>query len=88
MHPKTAVLSLVMEGTSRFVNDFPTYVHEVYRQGEPTTLLHLKIWLSRDVRKRAGTPMSLKLDWSKTVLMPAQHIYRSWTLGTSAQWRT
>jgi hypothetical protein len=54
MHPKTAVLSWVMEGTTRFVNDFPPYVHEVYRQGEPTTPLHLKIWLSHDVRKRAG----------------------------------
>jgi hypothetical protein len=45
MHPKTAVLSWVMEGASKFVHDFPPYLHEVYRQGEPTTPLHLKILL-------------------------------------------
>jgi hypothetical protein len=76
MHPKTAVLSWVMEGTSKFVNDFPPYLHEVYRRGEPTTPLHLKIWLSHNVWKRAGTPMSLKIKWFKTVLMPAQHILK------------
>jgi hypothetical protein len=73
MHPMTAVLSWVVKGTFRLVNDFPTYVHEVYRQGEPTTPLHLKIWLSHSVRKLAGTPMSLKFEWFKAVLMPAQH---------------
>ncbi len=68
------MLSWVVKGTSRLLKDFPTYGHEVYLQGEPTTPLHLKIWLSHDVRKQAGTPMSLKLEWFKTVLMPAQYI--------------
>ena len=85
MHPKTAVLSWVVKGTSRLVNDFPTYVHEVYRQGEPTTPLHLKICLSHDVRKRAGAPISLKIEWFKTVLMPAQHILKKLPVGPPLQ---
>ncbi len=69
MHAKTAVLSWVMDGTSKLVQEFPLLVHEIYRQGKPTTQLHLKIWLSHDVRKRSVTPMSLKLEAFKTVLI-------------------
>ena len=76
IHPKTAVLSYVMEGGSKLVSEFPAYVHEVYRQGEDATPLHLKIWLSHDDRKREGKPLTLKIESFKKVLMPAQHLLK------------
>ena len=76
MHAKTAVLSWVIDGTSKFVQEFPVLVHEIFRNGEPTTPLHLKIWLSHDVRKRSVTAMLVKIEAFKKVLMPAQHILK------------
>jgi uncharacterized protein (DUF2237 family) len=74
-HPKTLILTSLLTGRAKLVQDYPDYVEYVQAQGDSRTPLHLKLRLSHEMRLRDKSPAeSLKIENFYTALMPTQKL--------------
>ena len=76
-HPKTLILTTLLSGRAKLVQEYFDYIEYVHAQGRHNTPLHLKIRLSHEMRLRdKSLAESLKIENFYTALMPTQQLLK------------